>query len=115
MKQLTGSWQKHVDFNYLSGEEFDEQVIELTVKEVVKEEAFDPNSKTKQSVVVLKFNETDKGIILNLTNSRTITKLLKTKNVEEWVGKKIPFWGKPDKRFGRVIRVKEDFSKVKIN
>ncbi len=112
---LTGTWKKHVDFKYLSGEEFGEKVTELTVKSVVKEEAFDPNSKRNKVVTVLHFTETDKGIILNLTNSRAITKLLGTDLLEQWIGKKIPFWGQPDKRFGRVVRVKKDYSNIKIN
>ena len=112
MTTLTGAWTKHVDYKYLAGEDFD-QVTNLTIKDVVKEEAFDPNSKRNQTVVVLKFEETDKGIILNLTNSRSIARLLGTKKFEEWQGKKVPFWGQPDSRFGKVVRVKMDYSQVK--
>jgi hypothetical protein len=79
----------------------------MTIKQVVKEEAFDPNSKRNKVVTVLRFEETDKGIILNLTNSRAINRLTGTDLVEKWIGQKIPFYGRPDRRFGRVVRVKE--------
>ena len=108
MEELTGSWKKHVDFNYLCGEDFGDKVVEMTIKNAVKESAFDPNSKKQKDVTVLHFNETDKGVILNLTNSRTINRLLKTDLFEEWIGKKIKLYGKPDRRFGQVIRIKED-------
>lgn len=114
MTSLKGTWTKHVDFRYLSGEDFD-QVTTLTIKDVVKEEAYTPNLKTLKEVIVLKFEETDKGIILNLTNSRTITRIVGSKKFEDWQGKKIPFWGQPDSRFGKVIRIKENYTGIKIN
>lgn len=114
MKELTGSWKKHVDFRFLAGEDFAEKTIELTVKRAVKEEAFNSKTGKNESVTVLYFNETDKGIILNLTNSRAIDRLMKSDKFEDWIGKKIPFFGKPDKRHGYVVRVRQDFSNVKM-
>ena len=114
MTELTGSWKKHVDYKYLSGEDFNDQTVELTIKKVVKEEAYNPKTRKNEPVVVLYFEGTDKGIILNLTNSRAIDNIMSTDIVENWIGKKVPFWGQPDKRHGRVVRVKKDFSKVKM-
>ena len=111
---LTGSWKKHVDFNYLAGEDLMDDVLTLTIKEVVKESAFNTRAKKNKDVAVLRFNEVSKGIILNLTNSRTITRILKTDKVDDWVGKKINFYGQPDKVHGRVVRVKEDYSQIKV-
>ena len=115
MKTLEGSWKKHVDFRFLSGEDFGDEVLELTVKNVTEEEAFNSKTSKNEKVPVLHFTGTDKGIILNLTNSRAITRLLGTDKFEEWAGKTIPFWGEPHKRHGRVVRVKQNYSNTKIN
>lgn len=115
MENLSGTWKKHVDYRFLSGEDFNDKVIKLTVKKATKEDAFNAKTGKNESVVVLHFEETDKGIILNLTNSRAITRLMGSDKFEDWTGKVIPFWGQPDKRHGRVVRIKENFNNTKIN
>lgn len=111
---LDGTWQKYIDHRFLAGEDFENKVVKLTVKSVTQTEAFDPNSKKNKVVTVVYFEETDKGIILNLTNSRAISSLTGTNVLKEWVGKVIPFYGKPDKRYNRVVRVKLPTPNVKV-
>ena len=107
METLKGDWKKHVHVDYLNGEDFGDKVISLTVKKAVKKNVFNPNKGKEDNVVVLYFEEIDKGIVLgNVTTPRAITKLLGSSKIEDWIGKKIPFWGEPHKRFGQVIRVK---------
>jgi len=113
-KEITGSWKKHLDYRFLSGEDFGDEVLNLKIKSVTKEEAFNTRSKANEQVVVLHFEGTDKGIILNLTNSRAITRELGTDKVDQWVGKTVSFYGLPDKRFNRVIRVKQNYKGVKV-
>jgi hypothetical protein len=113
-KTLTGSWKKHLDFRFLAGEDFGDKVVTMTIKNIIKEEAFNTKKNKTETVNVLYFEETTKGIILNVTNARSITQLLKTDLYEQWIGKKIPFWGEPHKVHGRVVRVKQDYSGVKV-
>ena len=114
MTQLTGSWKKHVDFKYLAGEDFINKTVNMTVSGSIKDEAYNQKSRRNEPVVVLHFEGTDKGIILNKTNARAIELLMGTDKIDEWVGKQIPFYGQPDKRHGHIIKVKPDFSSVKM-
>ena len=113
-EKLTGSWKKHIDYRFLAGEDFGDKVVEMTISHVTKEESFNPGSKSKEKVNVLHFVGTTKGIIINAARAREITKVLGTDKYNEWEGKKVKFWGKPDNRFGQVVRVKQDYSNVKV-
>jgi len=114
-KEVSGSWKKHINFKFIAGEDLSDKPMTLTVKKILKEEAFNPKNMKNEMVMVLYFNEIPKGIIINnKVNARTIEKILGTDQVHLWVGKQITFYGKPDKRHGMVVRVKEDFSNVKM-
>lgn len=87
MQEITGNWKKSFDYRFLAGEDLDGKTITLTIKAVGQDEAF--NGKTKDKVVCLSFVETDKMIVLNRTNAKTITRNLGTPIVEKWKGQQI--------------------------
>lgn len=106
--QLTGAWTKHVDFRFIAGEDLEKDTT-LTIKSVVKEEVFNPNSNSTDMVMILYFEETKKGIIVGSKKvGNALTRVLGTKEVQDWPGKKVTFWGEPHKRFGKVVRVKTE-------
>ena len=105
-EQLKGSWLKHVDFRFIAGEDLEKDTT-LTIQSVVKEDVFNPNSNTTDNVMILYFVETKKGVIVGSKKvGSSIEKVMGTKNVEDWVGKKVTFFGEPHKRFGKVVRVR---------
>lgn len=59
----------------------------LTIKSVRMEEV--GQGAEKDSKPLLMFKELEKGFIANLTNCKTITKVLGTDDTDEWIGKKI--------------------------
>src|SRR5689334_10228998 len=65
----------------------DEGNLILTIRKCVMETVgSDDDQETKP---VLYFEETDKGLVLNRTNSNTITGLLGTPETDEWRGQRI--------------------------
>ena len=115
MEKLEGSWKKHVNFKYLAGEDFGDTPFNLKVKGFTKEMVYNPKERKETEELVIYFEGMSKGIVLgNKINPKAITEYLNTENIAEWIGKTIPFYGKIDKRHGRVIRVKKDYSNVKV-
>ena len=83
-KEITGSWKKNFDYRFISGEDLIEKDVTLTIKAVGIDEAF--NGHKQEDVVVISFEETEKMMVLNKTNAKTITKRTGTVNVEDWKG-----------------------------
>src|SRR5687768_16466816 len=76
---------------YLAAPEFSGSDVALTVKSVsVDELPLAGTSKTEKRPVV-RFVETDKKLVLNKTNAKTIAKLLGVQT-KDWVGKRIALY-----------------------
>ena len=74
---------------YLSAEDLPEgKDIPLVIENAFKEVAFNPGSKQKVEVGVLKFVNRELKMILNITNSRTIATAYGP-DTESWKGKQI--------------------------
>jgi hypothetical protein len=59
----------------------------LTIKDVrVETLGQGPDADQKP---VLYFRETDKGLVVNKTNAKTLTELFKTDDTDEWIGKRV--------------------------
>jgi hypothetical protein len=52
-----------------------------------------------QQKFVLYFNELDKGLVLNATNGKVLTKMLLTDDMDNWIGSKITLYVKDDVQF----------------
>ena len=104
-------WRKVVHTDYLSGDELVNKDGEysdftLTIKNITSKEVVDPRNGQKKPCGVVYFNEVKKGMILNVTNGKSIAKVIGSPFQEHWVGQKIIIYGMEDKRHGRVVRVK---------
>lgn len=82
-------WKNQFNYDYLGAYCLtDGKDITLTIKETKKENVVGANGQ-KSECFIAYFYESVKPMILNRTNCKTIEKLYKTPNIEEWVGKQI--------------------------
>lgn len=88
MEHLT-HWKNQFNYDYLGAYSLpDGKDIILTIKEMKKESVTGANGQ-KSECFVAYFHENAKPMILNKTNCKTIEKMYKTPNIEEWVNKQI--------------------------
>ena len=102
-------WKKLHDYRFLSGEELQGKEITLTIREVKSEEIYSQEAHGKELKHAVWFKETDKGIIVNATNAKAISKELGSPFIEDWIGKQITIYPARIRAFGtetEAIRVK---------
>ena len=74
-----------------------------TIKQVTQADVIGTGGKKELKTVVM-FEENIKPMVLNRTNSKTITKLFKTPYIEQWKGKKIQIYIEHNiQAFGEVV------------
>lgn len=79
------------------------QDLVATIRAVKSEIVIGPDGK-KEECMVMHFMEKEiKPMIMNSTNSKTISKLFKTPYIEEWSGRKIQIYIDHVKAFGEVV------------
>lgn len=89
MSQQQTHWKKLTNPNYLGAYSFEAgQDMILTIKSIAREMVTGADGK-KDECTVAKFVESVKPMILNATNSKTITKIYGTPFIENWIGRKI--------------------------
>jgi len=82
-------WKKEFNYDYMGSYSLpDGKDVVLTIKETRKEQVIGTNGK-KEECFVCYFKESDKPMILNRTNCKTIAKIHGTPFIEEWPGKRI--------------------------
>lgn len=103
MSNLT-HWKKLHNPDYLGAYALNPgQDLIATIKTVGNEIVTGPDGK-KEECMVMHFAEQDvKPMIINSTNAKTITKLLKTPYIENWSGRKIQIYIAEVKAFGEVV------------
>jgi DNA polymerase III delta subunit len=114
MKEERTMWKKLFDYRFISAEEL-EKDITVTIEAIEQDEAF--NGREKEQVTVLKFKGAKKGMILNKTNAKTISSILKSPYIEDWIGQQITLTTKQVSAFGtqvEAIRVKQDFKNIQV-
>ena len=102
-EQLT-HWKKLTNPDYLGSYALTpgEDLI-VTIASVANETVTGTDGK-KETCMVMRFQENVKPMVLNATNSKTITKLLKTPYIEYWKGRKIQIFVQEGiKAFGEVV------------
>lgn len=96
-------YKQLMDTNYLGAYSLDEgKDIVLTIKAVQKESVIGADGK-KEDCIVCHWAENEKPMILNATNCKTITKLLKTPYIEQWSGHKIQIGSERVRAFGDIV------------
>ncbi len=109
-------WRTLTNKSYLVGELLDGKETTLTIKRVTKEEI--QNQKGKEIKPVIVFEETELKMVVNVTNLKSISKVLGTPFIDEWIGGKITLVPTKGRWFGEdqvALRIKMDYSNIKIN
>ena len=103
-------WKKMFNPDYLGAWALEKgQEPILTIKSV-KSELVTGDRGRKEELLVARFEEESQPMILNKTNCKTIQKIYKTPNTEDWVGKKIQVYATTTPFGGEVVeclRIKE--------
>lgn len=100
-EQLT-HWKKLTNPNYIGSEILQpNQELKLTIEKIIKENV--KTAEGTQECIVAYFKGGTKGMILNKTNMKIITKVLESPYIEQWTGKSIIIYSAKVKAFGDLI------------
>lgn len=104
MAEVLTHWKKLTNPDYLGAYALEPgQDLIVTIKSVANEVVTGTDGK-KETCSVMHFTENVKPLVLNATNSKTITKLLKTPYIEQWSGRKIQLYVETGiKAFGDIV------------
>ena len=85
-------WKRLINPDYLGAYSLEPgQDMILTIRQVRKEQITGTGGK-KEECIVCHWEENQKPMILNVTNCKTISKLLKTPYIEKWAGHRIQIY-----------------------
>lgn len=104
MSEKLTHWKKLTNPDYLGAYALEpNQDLIVTIKSVANEVVTGTDGK-KETCSVMRFAENVKPMVLNATNSKTISKLFKTPFIEEWEGRKIQLYVETGvKAFGDIV------------
>lgn len=103
MTQNLTHWKKLVNPDYLGSYALEPgKDMTLTIKSCGLEMITGSSGK-KEEKMVMHFMENVKPMIVNRTNSKTISKLYKTPYIEQWSGKKIILYARQITAFGEEV------------
>jgi len=95
-------WKKLTNPNYIGAEILQpNQELELTIEKVQKEQV--KTAEGTQECIVAYFKGGQKGMIINKTNAKIITKVVDTPFIEQWVGKSIIIYAAKVRAFGEMV------------
>lgn len=86
MEQEKTHWKKLINLDYIGSQDCQQDTI-IEITKVVREMVTGNGGKKEECTVA--YLKDMKPFILNRTNSKMITKLLKSPYIEDWVGKRI--------------------------
>ena len=96
-------WKKLINPDYLGAYSLDPgQDMVLTIRQVKKEMVTGADG-TKEECIVCYWQEAQKPMILNVTNCKMISKLLKTPYIEHWAGHRIQIGAEMVSAFGEKV------------
>jgi cobalamin biosynthesis protein CbiG len=96
-------WKKEFNYDYMGSYSLpDGKDVVLTIKETKKEKVTGQNGK-KEDCFVCYFKESDKPMILNRTNCKTIERLYKAPYIEDWIGLRVQLGVDTVNAFGEVV------------
>ena len=89
MEDTKVHWKKQFNYDFMGSYSLpDGKDVVLTIKETKKDKVANTTGKKEECFVVY-FKESDKPMILNRTNCKTLEKIFKTPFIDEWIGKKV--------------------------
>src|SRR5262245_10103163 len=89
---------------YLKAEDLEEGDLIVTIADARFEEFTDPQTKRIDNKPVLFFEGKDsKPFVLNKTNYKAISKVLKSDDTDDWFGKKIALYATEVESFGETV------------
>jgi hypothetical protein len=95
-------WKKLTNPNYIGAEILQpNQELKLTIEKVQKEQV--KTAEGTQECIVAYFKGGQKGMIINKTNAKIITKVVDTPFIEQWVGKSIIIYAAKVRAFGEMV------------
>jgi hypothetical protein len=95
-------WRRLTNPNYIGAEILQpNQELKLTIEKVQKEQV--KTAEGTQECIVCYFKGGQKGMIINKTNAKIITKVLDTPVIEHWVGKSIIIYSAKVRAFGETV------------
>jgi hypothetical protein len=95
-------WKKLTNPNYIGAEILQPgQELKLTIEKVQKEQV--KTAEGTQECIVAYFKGGQKGMIINKTNAKIITKVVDTPFIEQWVGKSIIIYAAKVRAFGEMV------------
>lgn len=103
MTQTHTHWKKLTNPDYLGAYAFEPGEEKTATIDFVRREMVIGADGKKEECTVAHFREELKPLILNSTNCKTISNLLKTPYIEEWSGKKISMHTESVRAFGDVV------------
>jgi hypothetical protein len=96
----------HVDLmfpsRYLRAADFEGQSVSLTISEVLKDKV-QMSTGQKAEKYILRFQETDKELILNKTNAKAVAKVLHEPKAVHWPGERIILKPTTCEAFGEIV------------
>jgi hypothetical protein len=96
-------WKKLINPDYLGAYSLEPgQDMVLTIRQVKKEMITGTDGK-KEECIVCYWQEEQKPMILNVTNCKTISKMLKTPYVEKWAGHRVQIFATTTKFGGDTV------------
>lgn len=111
-------WKKNFNYDYMGAYSLPEgKDVIVTIKTMKKEMVTGPNNR-KEECFVCYFTDSDKPMILNRTNCKTIERLYGSPFIEDWGGKKIQLYSASVKAFGDVteaLRVRDFKPEAKVD
>jgi hypothetical protein len=95
-------WKKLTNPNYIGSEILQPgQELKLIIEKVQKEQV--KTAEGTQECIVAYFKGGQKGMIINKTNAKIITKIVDTPYIEQWVGKSIIIYAAKVRAFGEMV------------
>jgi len=95
-------WKKNYNSDYLDSESFNGKDTILKIARTATKKVYAAGEDAKDCFIVF-FDGVKKPMILNKTNAKTITKVVGSPYVEDWIGKLIVLGVEKVKAFGDVV------------
>lgn len=95
--------------SFLGGWSFEDGDKTLTIKSYGEEQMFDKDSGGKKKGLCVRFRELELPMVLNVTNAETISRVVGSDRMDDWIGRKIIVGQEKVRAFGKetyAIRVR---------